>query len=174
MATPKKVETIDSATELFKKSSAYFITEYQGLNVADITQLRKTLRTNKVRYVVAKNTLLKLAAEKAGQPSIEKYLKGPTAVAFSLEDPAAAAKALNDHYKDKELPRIRAFVMNEQVHPGANIGRLADLPSKPVLLSQLVSAVEAPFASLVGSLDGFFRELVTTIDNLAEQKKGAA
>lgn len=174
MATAKKMETVEGASELFQKSAAFFVTEYQGLTVADMTRLRKTLRDKNINYLVAKNTLLKLAAHHAGVTTIDKYLKGPTAIAFAMNDPAEAAKALNDHFKEKELPKIRAFVLDEQLLSGTEIGRLADLPPREILLSQVVGAVEAPLTSLVGSLDGFFRELVGSIDALAEKQKGAA
>jgi large subunit ribosomal protein L10 len=82
-----------------------------------------------------------------------------------------AAKILHDSYKERELPRFKAFVLEGQIHPAEEIKRLAELPSKEILLSQVVAAVEAPFTELIGSIDGFFRELVGSIDALADKKK---
>lgn len=171
MPNAAKVEAVAELKKLFADSSSIFVTEYQGLNVADMTVLRKNLRDNDVKYLIAKNTLLKIAAVEAGVEGIAEHLTGPTAIAFTSADPAVAAKILNDSYKDKELPRMRVFVVDQQAFDGAEIKRLADLPSREVLLSQLVAAVEAPFTELIGSLDGFFRELVGSIDALAEKKK---
>lgn len=170
MPTQKKIQSVAEMKELFENSSSLFVTDYQGLNVTDMTVLRKSLREKNVRLLIAKNTLMKIAAKEAGVTGIDDFFKGPTAIAFTSDDPAACAKILNDSFKDKELPRMKVFVIDEEVFEAAQISRLADLPTKEILLSQVVAAVEAPFTSLIGSLDGFFRELVGSIDALADKK----
>ncbi len=171
MPKPEKIEAVAEMKKLFETAGSFFVTDYQGLNVADMTVLRKNLRENNIKYLIAKNTLLKLAAREAGVSEVDEHLIGPTAVAFSSDDPALAAKILNDSFKTKELPRMKVFVVDNQVFEGAEIKRLADLPPRDILLSQLVAAVESPFSSLVASLDGFFRELVGSIEALADKKK---
>lgn len=171
MPKPEKIEAVAEIRKMFESAGSFFVTDYQGLNVADMTALRKRLRDNKVKYLIAKNTLLKLAAREAGVSDIDEHLLGPTAVAFTSDDPAGAAKILNDYYKDKELPRMKVFVVDNQLFHGTEITRLADLPSREILLGQLVAAIEAPLTSLVGALDGFFRELVGSVDALAEKRK---
>jgi large subunit ribosomal protein L10 len=156
--------------ELFESSDSFFVTDYQGLNVADINDLRFNLRNNNVKYLIAKNTLFKIAAKEAGVEGIDDHFIGPTAVAFTSDDPAAAAKVLNDSFKERKLPRMKVFFVENEVFEGAEIIRLADLPPKDILLSQVVASVEAPFTELIGSLDGFFRELFGSIDALADQK----
>lgn len=172
MPKPEKLTAVSEMKELFEQSESFFITDYQGLNVADITVLRRMLRKGNVRYLVAKNTLLSRAAKEANKPGLDKYFKGPTAVAFALTDSPAAAKILNDSFKDKQLPRIKAFYIAEQIHGPDAIGRLADLPSRDALLAGVVGAVEAPFQQLYSTLDGFFSQLVLTVDALAEKRKG--
>ena len=174
MPKPEKIEAVAEMKGLFESAGSFFVTDYQGLNVADMTNLRKNLRENNIKYLIAKNTLLKLAAKEAGVASIDEHFVGPTAVAFTSDDPASAAKILNDSFKAKELPRMKVFVVEDQVFEGAEIARLADLPSREILLSQLVAAVESPLTSIVGSLDGFFRELVGAVDALAEKRKSEA
>lgn len=171
MPKPEKIQAVAEMKELFENSSSLFVTDYQGLNVADMTALRTNLRNKNVKYLIAKNTLMKIAAKEAGVEGINEHLSGPTAIAFTNDDAAAAAKVLNDSFKDKQLPRMKVFVVDNEVYEGTEIKRLADLPTKEVLLSQVVAAVEAPFTSLIGSIDGFFRELVGSIDALAEKKK---
>ncbi|KAA3636444.1 MAG: 50S ribosomal protein L10 [Calditrichaeota bacterium] len=171
MPKPEKIQAVAEMKELFENSSSLFVTDYQGLNVADMTELRSKLRGSNVRYLIAKNTLMKIAAKEAGVEGIDEHFTGPTAIAFTSDDPAAAAKVLNDSFKDKELPRMKVFVVDNDVFDASDIGRLADLPTKEVLYSQVVAAVEAPFAELVGSIDGFFRELVGSVDALAEKRK---
>lgn len=171
MPRPEKVTAVESIQALFEGSSSFFVTDYQGLNVTDITTLRKNLRDNKIRYLVAKNTLFKLAAHNAGVAELDEHFSGPTAVAFTSEDPSVAAKILHESYKEKDHPTIKVFVLEKDIFEGADIKRLADLPSREVLLSQLVAAVESPLTSLVGSLDAVFRDLVGSIDALAEKRK---
>lgn len=172
MARPEKESKVAELKQLFEDSSAFFITDYQGLNVADVTVLRKNLRDNQVTYKVAKNTLFLRAAREAGvAEAVFESFNGPTAVAFCTDDPSGPAKVLHDSYKDKELPRIKVFVVEENVHGADDIKRLADLPTREVLLSQLVAAVESPLTAVVGAIDAVFRDLVGTVDALAEKKK---
>jgi large subunit ribosomal protein L10 len=167
----EKIEAVAEMKKLFESASSLFVTDYQGLDVADMTSLRKDLRDNKVKYLVAKNTLLKLAAQEAGLESLTEHFIGPTAVAFTDDDPAVAAKVLYESFKKKELPVTKVFIVDNELHTAADMKRLADLPPKDVLLAQVVSAVESPLTSLVGSIDGFFRELVGSLDALADKKK---
>jgi len=173
MLKSDKTTLVESIQKLFEDSGSYFVTDYQGLNVADITQLRKDLRENDVRFLIAKNTLFQLAAKGAGKENLDEHFVGPTAVAFTSADPSVAAKILYDSYKDKELPRIKVFSVDDDIFGAEELKRLASLPSREILLSMLVAAVESPLTSLVGSLDAVMRELVGTIDALAESRKEA-
>lgn len=171
MPIPEKVAVVENFEKLFSESGSYFVTDYQGLNVADMTVLRKDLRANNVTYVIAKNTLMDIAAKNTKQPELAEFFKGCTAVAFASDDPAVAAKILYDSYKERDLPRIKAFVVDDQLFKAEEIQRLASLPPREILLSQLVNAVESPMTSLVGALDAVFRDLVGSLDALAEKKK---
>ena len=171
MPNTQKFEAVAQAKKLFEESKSFFVTDYQGLDVAKLTVLRKNLRDSSVKFVVEKNTLFKIAASEAGAPDISEHLNGPTAIAFADEDPVVAAKILHDSFKENELPRMKVFVVDEQVYVADDIKRFADLPSMEVLLSQLAAAIESPLTSLVGSLDGFFRDLVGSLEALAEKKK---
>jgi large subunit ribosomal protein L10 len=173
MARPEKAEKVAQLKELFEGASSIFVTDYQGLDVAQATALRKSLRESNIKYVVAKNTLLRIAAKEAGFDStVTDAFSGPTAVAFCANDPSVPAKILYDSYKDLELPRTKVFVVEAHVHQGDDIKRLADLPPREVLLSQLVSAVEAPLTSVVNAIEALHRELIGTIDALADKLKG--
>jgi len=174
MIRQEKAEKVAQLQEMFRQSGAYFVTDYQGLNVTDLTVLRRNLRKNKVRLLVAKNTLFRVAAKNAGIEGLDEYFQGPTAVAFAADDPSVAARILNDSYKEKKLPKFKVFVVEGQIHQADQIRMLADLPPKTVLLAQVVAAVESPLTSLVGTLDGFFRELVGVIAALEEKRKNEA
>lgn len=171
MMRNEKTDKVAEIKALFEGSNAYFLTDYQGLNVPDMTLLRKDLRESNVKYIIAKNTLFRLAAKDAGVDGLDEHFQGPTAVAFAADDPSVAAKILHESYKKRELPRFKVFMVEGQLHQADEVKALAELPSRDVLLSMVVAAVEAPFTELIGSLDGFFRELVGSIDALADKRK---
>ena len=171
MSNPQKIEAVAELKKLLVGAKSFFVTDYQGLNVADMTVLRKTLRHKNVTFLVAKNTLLKRAVHEAGVEGLDEHLLGPTAIAFTAEDPVVTAKILYDYYKDKERPRMKVFVVDGQLHKAGDISRLAELPPKEILYSQLVAAVEAPLSQLVGALNAVFQELVGSIEALAEKRK---
>ena len=171
MPRQDKVDAVAEYSQLFKDNNAFFVTDYQGLDVEAMTDLRRKLREGGVRYVIGKNTLFRIAAKEASVDGIDEHLVGPTAIAFASEDAAAAAKILHESFKDRELPRTKAFWVEMEAYSPEDIKRLADLPPKEVLYSQVVAAVEAPLTSLVGSLDGFFRKLIGVVDALAEKRK---
>ncbi len=173
MPNPGKVAAVQELKELFQGADSFFVTDYQGLDVAEINALRKNFRENNVKYLVAKNTLLRRAAAEAGIENVDEYLVGPTAIAFSSEDPVVAAKIIQESFKERELPRVKVFVVESTKYGPEDLKRFAELPTKEVLLSQVVAAVEAPLTELVGTIDGFFRKLIGTIDALAEKKKAA-
>ncbi|MBN2226454.1 MAG: 50S ribosomal protein L10 [candidate division Zixibacteria bacterium] len=172
MPKPEKITSVSQIKEHLEGAGSVFVTDYTGLNVEQITKLRKDLRENSIRYLVAKNTLMRIAAKETGYDGLAEYLTGQTALAFGAEDAAAAAKILYDSFKAIEKPVIRAFVLDDkdQVFPGDKVVRLAELPSREVLYSQIVAAVEAPFSSLISSIDALFQELIATLAALEKSK----
>ena len=171
MPNAQKLEEVARIKELFVGHNAYFITDYQGLNVAEMTTLRKSLREQNIKFIIAKNTLVKVASEQAGVTGIQEHLIGPTAIAFTKEDAAVAAKILHDSFRERELPRMKVFVVEEEVFPGDDIQRLADLPTKDELLGMIASAIEAPVKNVAVLVDAFFQGLLGVIEALAEKKK---
>jgi large subunit ribosomal protein L10 len=170
MPKPEKVESLSEIKKFLQESKSVFVTDYAGLNVEDITKLRKDLRENSVKYLVAKNTIMKIAAKETGYDSIVEHLKGQTALAFGFDDPSVPAKILHAAFKAKEKPVIRAFIVDKQKFGGKDIVRLAELPSREVLLSQVVASIESPLSAVIMSIDGVFQELVGTVDALAKAK----
>jgi large subunit ribosomal protein L10 len=169
MPRPEKVQAVDELKDLFASSQSIFVTDYQGLNVADMTLLRKGLRESDVRYLIAKNTLLRRAVDEVGLEGLKEHFNGPTAVAFTKADAAAVAKILHESYKERQLPRMKAFVVEGQVFGPEDAQRLAELPPREHLLAQLVAAVESPLTSLVGTLEAILRDLVGTLEAMAEK-----
>jgi len=171
MPNAQKIEDVAGIKALFEKHNAFFVTDYHGLNVSDLTALRRNLRKKNVTYLVAKNSLIKVAANQAGVKGIDEHLIGPTAVAFAKDDAPAAAKILHDLFREKEKPRMKVFIVEDILFSGNDIKKLADMPSREVLLSMIASAVEAPLVGVVNAINAVFQELLGTIEALAEKKK---
>lgn len=173
MPTQAKIDKVTDLKERFEKASNIFVTDYAGLNVEQMTRLRKELRDNGVNYFIAKNTLMRIAAREAGYENLVKYLKGPTAIAFSRTEPNIPAKVLFDAFKEfSEVgkPEVKTFYIDKKVFEASAVERIAKLPGREQLLSQLVTAIESPLTGLVGTLDSILRELVNTVDAVARKK----
>jgi len=167
---PEKTSVVEELTEKFSSSASFFLTDFTGLTVAGATGLRKGLRELRSSYRVAKNTLIRIAAQNAARPDLGQYLTGQTGIAFAPEDPIAAAKVLADFIKKNERPKVKAFYLDGRLYPGAELARIAALPGKAELLAKMVGAIQAPLVNLVGTLDGVVRKFVLTIEALAKKK----
>ncbi|MGG4040300.1 50S ribosomal protein L10 [Bacillus smithii] len=143
-AIEKKKQIVEEITEKFKNSVSTIVVDYRGLNVAEITELRKQLREAGVEFKVYKNTLTRRAAEAAELTEINDVLTGPNAIAFSNDDVVAPAKILNNFAKENEALEIKVGVIEGKVVSVEEIKALAELPSREGLLSMLLSVLQAP------------------------------
>lgn len=146
-AGAKKV-AVAEMTEAFKNAQATVLTEYRGLKVSEITELRRALGSD-VTYTITKNTLTKIAAKDAGVEGLDAQLEGPTALAFVNGDPVNAAKALRDFAKTHPLLVIKGGVMDGNPLSAADLKKLADLESREVLLAKLAGAMNASLSKAV-------------------------
>ncbi|HLT53143.1 50S ribosomal protein L10 [Caldibacillus thermolactis] len=140
----QKKQLVEEITEKFKSSVSTIIVDYRGLNVAEVTELRKQLREAGVEFKVFKNSLTRRAAEAAGLEGLNDVLVGPNAIAFSTEDVVAPAKILNNFAKDHEALEIKAGVIEGNITTVEEVKALAELPSREGLLSMLLSVLQAP------------------------------
>jgi large subunit ribosomal protein L10 len=152
MARPDKAAAVAEMTNDFRNAKATVLTEYRGLSVAAMKQLRRALGEEN-KYAVVKNTLTKIAARDAGMPVPEELLAGPSAVAFINGDPVTAAKSLRDFAKTNPLLIIKGGVLDGKFLTPTQIGKLADLESREVLLSKFAGAIKASFAQAIRSID---------------------
>src|SRR4249919_1228452 len=148
MARPDKAATVAELTEEFRTSSATVLTEYRGLTVAQLKELRRTLGST-TSYAVVKNTLTKIAAKDAGVEGVESLLSGPSAIAFIKGDPVEAAKGLRDFAKANPHLVIKGGVMDGKSLTADDIKKLADLESREVLLAKLAGAMTATLSGAV-------------------------
>jgi large subunit ribosomal protein L10 len=149
MARPDKVAAVDEIAEKFRGSSASVVTEYRGLTMSQLTTLRRSLGDS-AHYRIAKNTLVKRAAENAGLEGLEELLVGPTAITFITGEPVDAAKALRDFAKANQALVIKGGFMDGRTLTVAEVNQLADLESREVLLSKLAGAMKGTMAKAAG------------------------
>lgn len=172
MLRPQKAEIVDKLKQKLQQSKSLFITDFTGLNVAQISGLRKDFKKNGAEYVVVKNTLLKLAVREVGLDRLLNYLEGPTGVAFGYDDPVTVAKILYDCNKKIDKPKTKAFWIEESLFEGEKLESLAMIPSRQGLLNQIVGSINSPIINLIGTLDSILRNLVGTLEAIIKAKSG--
>jgi len=176
MATPAKQAAIAELTEKFRESGAAVLTEYRGLSVAQLSELRSQLRPNG-SYAVAKNTLTELAAKEAGVTAFDGQLVGPSAIAFVTGDPVEAAKVLRDFAKANPLLVIKAGMLDGKALTAEEITKLADLESREVLLAKAAGAMKGKLNQAVSLFAAPLSQTARVIDALrakVETTGGAA
>ncbi|MEK3789479.1 MULTISPECIES: 50S ribosomal protein L10 [Paenibacillus] len=139
-----KQEAVEAVTAKLRESATTVVADYRGLNVAQVTELRKQLREAGVELQVLKNTLLRRATAAAELSELDEVLTGPTAIAFSVDDAVAPAKILNDFAKKNDALKLKGGVVEGRVVGAEEIKALAELPSREGLLSMLLSVLQAP------------------------------
>lgn len=157
----------------FEKANAAVLAEYRGLTVASLTELRKALKKVNGEFRIVKNRVAKKAVEGKAQDAkgLAENLKGPVGIAFLYGDAAAGAKALTDFEKDNELFKITAGVMDSKKLSAKDVKAIASLPSKEVLLGQIVGLLVSPHRGILGVLNGVPRNLVQVINAIKEKKQ---
>ena len=165
MATPAKQAAIAELTEQFRESGAAVLTEYRGLSVSQLSELRTSLRANG-SYSVVKNTLTQIAAKEAGVTAFDGHLTGPSAIAFVTGDPVEAAKSLRDFAKANPLLVIKAGVLDGKAMSAEEITKLADLESREVLLAKLAGAMKAKTSQAAALFQAPLSKTVRTVEAL--------
>lgn len=174
MARPEKEAMVAELKEKLDQARAAIITDYRGLNVAALTELRRRMREQGLEYKVVKNTLTRFAARELGLDDLEPYLEGPTAIAFSYEDPVAPAKVIMGFAKEHKQLEIKAGLLRGKVIRPEGVKELADLPPREILLAQVLGGLQAPIAGLANVLNGVPRSLVYALEAIRKQKEAAS
>jgi large subunit ribosomal protein L10 len=168
--TQEKVATVEDFKGRLDGVKTVVLTEYRGLSVRQMGELRRQLRAVSAQYKVIKNRLARLVVASSDLDGLGEHLRGPTGIVLSGEDPVAVAKALQAFARTNQALQIKAGFVEGKVLSADGIRALADLPSREALRAQLVGAIQAPLQKLLGLLTGPQRDLVYV---LAERGKGA-
>ena len=170
MPNQKNIEQVQELKEIFSKAKAVYFTEYHGLNVDEVTELRSEFFKSDIEFKVAKNTLIRLAAVESKIEGVDEFLKGSTAIAISYDEPVSPAKVIKKFTKDRDLPNVKGILFEGEVLPGDDFKRLADMLSKDELLAQLIRMLGSPIQKFASTLSSPMQNTVSVLNNLKEQK----
>ena len=170
-----KKEILQDLIAKLKESKGVVLTDYQGMNVSQISSLRNELREKKVEFKIVKNSLMEKASEELNVEDLTKDLIGCTAIAFSGEDGVAPARLLKEYFKKNKIDlKVKSGLIDGRVFSSRKIMEIASLPSKDVLIAQMINGVKSPLYSLVFVLQGPLKGLIYTLEAVRKQKEAKA
>ena len=174
MKRSDKDEFIGELKQKLEGASAFYLTDFTGLNVKQMTQFRARLRKQGVEYVVVKNTLAQRALQGLDVPDVAAFFTGPTGVVIGRDDAVAAAKALTDFAREfGDRPAVKVGVVERREVNADQVKKLADMPPREVLLAQIAGGLQAPMARLAGGMSQLLAGFARAVDALRQQKEGA-
>lgn len=174
MPTPEKEAVLKDTQERIADVRGLYLADFNGMTVESLSLLRKRCRAQGVQFRVIKNTLLKRAFHARGIQALDEHLVGPTGLVFSKDNEMAPAKILADFAKEFERPRLKAAVVDGTFYDDKAIVRLAKLPSREVLLSQLIATFIAPMTTFLGAVNAMLATPANMADALHREKSKAS
>ncbi len=170
----QKAEQVDLLTEKLKKAKVALLTDYRGLTVTQLQDLRGKLRAGDVEFRVVKNTLARRAADAAGVKELEAELEGPVAIAFGYDDLSLPSKLINEWVRTTRLKLdLKGGLVEGRVFTPNQVKQLADLPSRETLISQLAGTIQSPIAQLAGALQTPLSMLAGALESLEKKLEAA-
>ena len=170
MPNKKNISNVKELTDKLSRAKSIYFTDYLGLNVSDVTSLRKKFFDSNVEYLVVKNTLLKIASDQNKISLGNELFLGSTAIAISYDEPVLAAKVLKNFLKDHDLPSIKGVLFEGSYLPASEFEKIANLPSKEESLTKIVVMLKSPVQNIVNLLNSPMVKLVNVLNGLKETK----
>lgn len=172
MPTAEKEQVVSLLEERLRKSKAIVFSDFHGLTASEMVELRREFRKHGLEYRVVQNTLARLAAERIGIKDTDQYLRGPTGLCISYDDPALAFKISQALTKKFERYKIKGGVLEGVVVSAQEAEQLANLPSRHELLAMLVNTLQAPIQQFANVLTGVLRNFVSVLDEVRKKREG--
>lgn len=170
----ERTEKIESLQKEFSEAKGLYLTDFTNINVDKINEFRTDLRNTNSKYIVVRNTLACIAMEKAGLDDLIPFFKGPIGIAISNDDPISPARIIKNFKNKKEnkgLLKLKVAYVDGNILLPEEVTKLANLPSREVLLAQLLSVFSAPISNFVGSLNGVLTKFVGTLEAVKNKKE---
>ena len=171
MPTDEKRQAVTELADLLRSSSAMAVADYRGLKVSEMQSVRKSLRDAGVQLHVAKNRLLKIAADQADRTELKPMLEGPTALATISGDEVTLARALQEAFRPYKVVTVRGGLLGGAVVDATGLARMASLPTREVLLGKFAGGIASPLTGFAGVLAANLRNLAGVLNALADQKQ---
>ena len=166
-----KNQNVEEIKEKISRAQSVVLVDYRGLNVDQLTELRSEYRKAGVEYKVYKNTMMRFAFKDAGLEEFNEYLKGPSAIAFGYDDPVQVAKITSKFAKDNDKLEIKAGIVDGKIIDIDGVNSLANLPSREVLIAQVLGGLNSPIQGFANVLQGTIRGLATVLNAIAEKQE---
>ena len=170
MPNKKNISNVKELTDKLSRAKSIYFTDYLGLNVSDVTSLRKKFFDSNVEYLVVKNTLLKIASDQNEISLGDELFSGSTAIAISYDEPVLAAKVIKGFLKDHDLPSIKGILFEGSYLPASDFEKIANLPSKEESLAKIIVMLKSPVQNIVNLLNSPMTKLVNVLNGLKEIK----
>ena len=170
MPNKKNISNVKELTEKLSRAKSIYFTDYLGLNVSAVTDLRKKFFDSNVEYLVVKNTLLKIASDQNEISLGDELFSGSTAIAISYDEPVLAAKVIKDFLKDHDLPSIKGVLFEGSYLPASDFDKIANLPSKEESLAKIIVMLKSPVQNIVNLLNSPMVKLVNVLNGIKEAK----
>lgn len=174
MPTPQKEQILQDTSERIQDAQGFYLADFSGMTVEKLSLLRTRCREQRVQFRVIKNTLLKRAFNARGISELDPFLEGPTGLVFCPDNEMSPAKILSDFAKEHERPRIKAAVVNGRLYDQQQIAQLAALPSREVMMSQLLGTFIAPMTTFLAAIEATLRLPAVMADVLEREKSKTA
>jgi large subunit ribosomal protein L10 len=167
----QKEKEVAVLKDMLSRSRHVTVTDHTGINVNDLTQLRRQLKEASSEFRISKNTFLRLAVKDTEYEPLAEQFTGPTSIVCGYDDPMAPAKVLYKSIKDTEKPQFKSYFYEGQILDYEALKKIAELPPREQVIATLISTVEGPISQFISLLDGAVMEFIGTLDSLAESRK---
>jgi large subunit ribosomal protein L10 len=175
MNKEQKEESLKDIKELIQSSEAIYFTDFAGLTVEEVNELRKEFYKSELKYKVVKNTLTARALKETDKYSdhtekLSELLHGPTGIVFAYTNPVAPAKILKKFFDKIEKPKLKIAVVENEIYDSKKLNTLASLPTKEELIAGILGSLDSPASGIVGSINAVMRDLFSVIEEVAKKK----